>query len=264
MAPKKNKTKSIELSREAPSERMQITNKDLAVMKVMAQKQIEILTAPTPAYAIKSRPGGGGKTLRYVSHGYVTDQLNKAFGFDWDYKLLPVFEGSIVKHTTVKQGENSKGQDIVTHHIAIYGELTVRIHNPTKPAEIIATITKPGPGSALWHPANEWGDALKAAKSDGLKVAAHELGIALDLYWDDRAEWEQFEKKQNGTDEVVDALSNDEKKVPETVTELITMANQMHGAVLADLKQILGDNFMQKFDPKQWEKLEKHYGKEKK
>lgn len=255
---KKNESKEIVPSREAPKQR-NVTSKDLAVMKIMAQKQIEVLTAKTPEYAIKTRPGGGGRVLRYVSHGYVTDQLNKAFGFDWDYKLLPVFDGSIAKHVTVKTGENRRtGEDIITHYISVYGELTVRIHNPQKLAEVIATITKPGPGSAVWFPANEWGDALKSAKSDGLKVAAHELGIALDLYWDDEAEFSAHEEKQkSASDEVIDAIEENDD-TPQNGIKALAMAKSW-GYELDEIKKILGDNFLKEYKPEDWKKMKKHY-----
>jgi hypothetical protein len=254
----KNISKSIEPSREAPDER-RVTEKDLAMMKIMAQKQIEVLTAKTPAYAIKSRPGGGGKVLRYVTHGYVTDQLNKAFGFDWDYKLLPVFDGSIAKQISIKTGYNKKTEeDIISHYITVYGELTVRIHNPQKPAEVIATITKPGPGSSVWFPANAWGDALKSAKSDGLKVAAHELGIGLDLYWDDDAEFNKHSERNNGNNEIIDALVDD--GYPDTISELFSKALTDYQFDLPKLKKILVDVFVKQFKvskTEMWDKVVK-------
>lgn len=262
---KTNKNKSIVvLEREAPLQR-QITNKDLAVMKVMAQKQIDILTSKTPDYAIKTRVGGGGRQLRYVSHGYVTDQLNKAFGFDWDYRLLPVFDGSIVKHVTVKTGENKKGEDILTHYISVYGELTVRIHNPSKPAEILATITKPGPGSSIWFPSNEWGDALKSAKSDGLKVAAHELGIALDLYWDDEAEFSKHEEKnKSDNDEIIDVIT-EVNGHPADGIKMLAMAKSQFGYDFPKIKDILGNDYkLNDYKVEDWDKLKKHFEGDKK
>ncbi|GAG20337.1 unnamed protein product, partial [marine sediment metagenome] len=47
-----------------------------------------------------------------------------------------------------------------------------------------------------WESTIEFGDALKGAKSDALKVAAHELGLGLDLYWDDTAELAAWEDAQ--------------------------------------------------------------------
>lgn len=264
---KQNKNKSIVVStsdREAPIQR-QVSQKDLAVMKVMAEKQIAILTAKTPDYAIKTRQGGGGRMLRYVSHGYVTDQLNKAFGFDWDFKLLPVFDGSIAKHITVKTGENKKGDDILKHYISVYGELTVKIHNPSKPSEVIAVITKPGPGSSVWYPENEWGDAVKAAKSDGLKVAAHELGIALDLYWDDEAEFSKHEEKiKSESEEFIDAIEED-NPIPQDGIKMLAQAKKQFGYDFPKIKEILGkpDYKLGEYVIGDWDILSKHFNKEK-
>lgn len=256
-----NKSKEIELSREAPVER-RINAKDLAVMKIMTEHQIRILTTPTPKYAIKYREGPRHTLLKYIPHGYANDQLNKAFGFDWDYKLLPYFNGKVFHLETVTLGIDRKtSEPIVKRTIATYGELVIRIHNPNKPSEVIATVTKPGPGSSVWYPENELGDAIKSAASDGLKVAASKLGIGLDLYWDDDAEYQKFEEKNNQVDEVIDAISENNK--PETITELITQSNQKWGAKLPDLKSILGDSFMKEFKPEMWDKLEEHYAGEK-
>jgi hypothetical protein len=267
MTIKKSKSKTIIVSdnREAPIQR-QISNKDLAVMKVMAEKQIDILTSKTPDYAIKTRVGGGGKVLKYVSHGYVTDQLNKAFGFDWDYKLLPVFDNSIIKHVTVKTGTSKNGDDILTHYVSVYGELTVRIHNPQKPSEIIATITKPGPGSSVWFPSNEFGDAIKSAKSDGLKVAAHELGIALDLYWDDEAEFSKHEQKvKSESEEFIDAIEETNNSVPADGVKMFAQAQSRFNYDLPKIQSILGDGYKLKdYKIEDWDILEKYFEGEKK
>ena len=257
---KKNENKEIELSREAPAER-KITSTDI-VSQFMAQKQIEVLTARTPEHAIKTRPGGNGRELKYVPHGYVTDTLNKAFGFDWDYVLLPYFDGNVYHLETVQTAINQKTKEpIYTRYIAVYGELTVRIHNPKNLKEVIATVKKPGPGSSVWYPVNELGDAIKAAKSDGLKVAAHELGIALDLYWDDIAEQEQYiskqETKKRADEEIIDSLSDSDER-PLNIANLIGMAQAQFGYTVADLNKILGDGFMGKWNDEQWDEVVKY------
>lgn len=261
---KKNDNKAIELVREAPVQR-KLSSNDI-VSSVMAKAQLEVLTADTPDYAIKKRQGAKGKMLKYVTHGYVTDRLNKAFGFDWDFKLLPYFDNGSVYHLeTVQTGVNVKTKEIIyARYISVYGELTVRIHNPKKMAEVIATVTKPGPGSAVWYPENEFGDALKAAKSDGLKVAAHELGIALDLYWDDNAEFEKFEQTQQEkakqeTDEIIEGLATDEEQeeVPADGVSLAIKAQSLFEMGMADVKKILGNDFMKNYQSDMWQKIVK-------
>ena len=231
------KSKAIVLSsREAPPER-RISEKDLAVMKIMAQKQIEILTSKTPEYAIKRRPGGGGRTLRYVPHGYVTDVLNKAFGFDWDCNLLPYFNGNVYHQVDVDTGTKygqkhpKAGWPVIRHTLSVCTELVIRIHNPNKASELIATIRKTGVGSSIWYEENEWGDSLKAAESDGLKVAASKLGIALDLYWDDTSEianYEEEQRKRYEQEEIIDALERKED-YPVNGVSMIALASSRFG-----------------------------------
>ena len=225
--------------REAPSQRT-IVKSDV-VNPLLNDAQLRILMEGTPEYAIKHRPGRGGMTFRYVQHGYVTDQLNKAFGFDWDFRILPVDEGKrFLLTTTEEQFWNNKLQKMVTkpmRNISVYGELTVRIHSPKPPYEVLATIVKPGFGSQNWEATIEFGDALKGAKSDALKVAAHELGIALDLYWDDKAELSAWEDKQRKAEELNGLTQLD---CPQNAAQLVARAQSELNLGLARLQVILG------------------------
>lgn len=192
-------TQEVE-TREAPVTR-EVTPFERVSLPVVNSAQYDILYTRTPAHAIKSRVGRGGKNFRYVPHGYVTDRLNKAFGFNWDFRLLPVFGGEVYRLTEVEE----KGKTV--RNVAIYGELTVRVPDPYNHGQWIS-IVKSGPGSQNWEATVEFGDALKGAKSDGLKVAAHELGIGLDLYYDDDAAITEYETKQ----ERLNALKELERK----------------------------------------------------
>src|SRR4051812_44752122 len=42
----------------------------------------------TPKEVIKKRPGPGGQIFEYVPIGYVISQLNNAFGFSWEWKVI--------------------------------------------------------------------------------------------------------------------------------------------------------------------------------
>jgi hypothetical protein len=161
--------------REAPEKRS-LTFSNL-IQSVVSEKQFKILYGETPAWAIKRREGPGGQMLRYVPHGYTRDQLNKAFGLDWDWELLPIF-GGMPFH---REDRTEKGK--LKSYLAVIGRLTIRIHNPENIKEVLTTIAKTGTGSALWNEGVEFGDALKAADSDALKRAGLALGIALDLYY---------------------------------------------------------------------------------
>lgn len=200
------------MSREADIERG-IVPYNAVVAPVIAEVQFEALYGRTPPHAIKTRPGKGGKIFKYVPHGYVTDRLNKAFGFDWDYTLQPVFDGSIFHLEKVEEEVYSpKGKSTlrVVNHIAIYGELKVRLRNPSDMTQVLSEVVKAGPGSQIWQPTMEFGDALKGAKSDGLKVAAHELGIGLDLYYDDQYELDLHKDRLSEAAAVVNSMMEDD------------------------------------------------------
>lgn len=190
--------------RTAPAERA-MTMSDVQ-QQVMTLAQFKLLRGETPTYAVKTRIGRGSKNFDYVKHGFVTDQLNKAFGFDWDFQLKPVFNGNIHQLTETEEERYDKNDNlkiVKVRNVAVYGELTVRIRNPQ--GQVVATITKAGPGSQPWEDKTEFGDAIKGATSDALKVAAMRLGIGLDLYWDDQAEQTEFEDAHKPPPPVVDA-----------------------------------------------------------
>jgi len=252
-----SKTKAIVVPdnrREAPTERA-LTVHDV-LMPVFNEAQLALLTGRTPKHAIKSRPGRGGRTFSYVQHGYVTDVLNKAFGFGWSFRLLPVFSGNIYQLTVTD--EEFGGKHKTMRNVAIYGELSVSIRNP-KTMEVIDTIVKPGPGSQNWEETVEFGDALKGAKSDGLKVAAHELGIALDLYYDDDAELQAFAERERKQTEL-----NDLKRLmpPASIAQLLQRAASNWQITAPDICNTLACDIhmLMKMDPADaWQKLVEHY-----
>ena len=269
---KVNKGNAVILSdREAPIQR-KVTEAEVAQM-VMTGAQMAVLMQSTPEHAIKTRQGPGGKMLKYIPHGYATDQLNKAFGFDWDYVLLPYFNGGSVFHLeTIQVGINNKTKlPIINRSISVYGELTVKIHNPKNPTEILATIVKSGAGSSWWYPENELGDAIKSASSDGLKVAASKLGIGLDLYWDDNAEQNKLEelkvqaeklRQQQDEEEIINAMGED-IPAPENGILMIAMAQAQFGYNFETLSAILKrGEIINSYTPSDWEKIIKHYEKE--
>lgn len=118
-----------------------------------------ILSQEVPKEAIKSRPGRGGKTFKYVTHGWVTGVLNDAFGFDWDFEALP---------ETLRLNEKGAG---------IFCRLTVR--KGSQP------VTKVEYGEKETVPGMLEGDLIKSAISDGLRRCAMRLGIGLSLYGGD-------------------------------------------------------------------------------
>lgn len=212
----KPKTDLPKPDREAPPERAALEFKDM-MQSVINAAQFEILRGKTPDYATLVRPDNG---FKYVSHGYVRDQLNRAFGFDYDFRCLPVFNG---KPYDV-QVQQVKGAPV--DNLVVLGELTVRIRNPKNASEILTTIVKSDFGSQIWRNKMELGDALKAASSDAFKRCALGLGVANDLYWNDEekfAQWEGDQKQQQT--QAAEVLQRE----PTTLVELISKAQAIHG-----------------------------------
>ena len=151
------------------------------VQSVISEAQFQILQGRTPEKYKKKRPGKGGKTFTYVPHGYVTAVLNKAFGFDWDFRIVPIDGSNLFLYM-----EGKKSGDKQKASVLVHGELTVRIHD--KKGRLIATITKTSTGEKEAIKNMSWGSLVKSAESDAFKKAASRLGIALDLYWQDADE----------------------------------------------------------------------------
>lgn len=197
-APVKHKANGTQalVTREAPEERTIGKYADVNTPVINAE-QFRILYGKTPAHAIRTREGKGGRTFRYIQHGHTTDRLNKAFGFAWSFVLLPISSGDRFM-LQVYDEQTSRGSKQV-RDVAVYGELTVYLYDDDR--NLIATIIKGGMGSQRWEMGTEFGDALKGAESDAKKFAAKELGIGLDLYYDDDAAIERYETLQREKEE---------------------------------------------------------------
>lgn len=161
------------------------------IQSVMTQTQFDILRGKTPAYAVRVRQGKGG-SYSYVPHGYVRDQLNKAFGFDFDFEIVPCFNNMPYVVNVSEATLTVPSQKDVT----VMGKLTVRIRNPRDVTIVVATIVKQEPGGQPWLAGQDFNDALKGASSDALKRCALNLGVGLDLYYDEERSQEAYAAKQ--------------------------------------------------------------------
>jgi len=156
---------------------------------VINEAQFQILRGRTPRSVIKTRPGKGKKTFSYVPHGYVTAVLNKAFGFNWDWELLPQGNGDYYKYIPPVMGPDryNEGEEVQWQpgSYIITGKLTVRVVDPRDLSRVLATIVKVATGEKEHMRGITHGGHIKSASSDGFKKAASRLGVALDLYWQD-------------------------------------------------------------------------------
>lgn len=203
------------LKREASDEERSVKDFGKFNQAIINEAQFNVLYGGTPAHAIFTRQGKGGKDFRYIKHGYVTDMLNKAFGFGWSFTLKPIGNGEMFI-LQVYDEVTGKGNKQV-RDVAVYGELTANVCNPKNGSVI--SITKGGMGSQRWEMGTEFGDALKGAQSDAKKNAAKELGIGLDLYYDDDAAIEQHEQATQRKAELEETLAAFNASEPEWVSE---------------------------------------------
>lgn len=253
------------IQREAPEERLANFNTVNVISPILNEAQLSILLNKTPEWAVKIRTGPGGKTYKYVPHGYVTDVMNKAFGFDWDLFIDDIGQGRKFE-LQLEEVLKPNGQILKTRrHLAICGHITV--HAKDKDGNV-HDIVKYGIGSQEWLPTMEFGDALKGARSDLVKVCAYQLGIALDLYWNERAEINEFENEVRAREDEVkskERLKDLEKRgIPTSFAALLSKASTDYKYDGGDIEKILEVEITDLMDlsddafPSCWDKIVAH------
>ena len=124
--------------------------------------QFNILYSKTPSVYIKKRPAKGGGTWEYVTGGYVKKQLNRLFGFNWDFEII---EDKVM---------------IEFKQVVVKGRLTCRVNDHT------IVKMQYGRKDIAFKKNTETpldlGNDLKAAATDCLKKCASEIGVAADIY----------------------------------------------------------------------------------
>ncbi len=137
--------------------------------------QLQILTQTTPADAIKTRKGKGGRTFRYLPAAYVVQTLNFAFGLRWSFEIRDphMYTLPAVHKTTAEIYEKP-------FEIEIVGRLTAYIRGIEIVKEQIGKkvieFMNNNPDEPL-----SLADSKKAAASDALKKCASLLGVGIDL-----------------------------------------------------------------------------------
>lgn len=132
------------------------------VLAAVTDAQKSVLTQETPAKAILTRQGKGGKSFRYVTQAWVTRQLNLAFGWAWSFEVTA---------WQMFPAENPA-------EVFVQGRLTVHTPRGDLTKEQFGQSDVKRSGGAIMS----IGDDLKSAASDALKKCASLLGVALDLY----------------------------------------------------------------------------------
>jgi hypothetical protein len=154
----------------------------------ISKRAKDIITAPIPNELIQEREGGGGVKLSYISGSTVTDLLNYAFNYMWDWNIImewieagKPYWNKYKKDSNGKTAPGFEEQGSVAH---VKGRLTVHFRDD-ETGELV-TIVKEGYGSkSIIGKQSEQESIFKAAGTDALKKAASLLGIGLELYRDD-------------------------------------------------------------------------------
>lgn len=189
----------------------------------------EIIEAPIPKDQIKTRDGGFGKKLSYVSGSTVIGLLNKAFGYNWSFEIRDI-------KTIKSEAKKEKNGNITEQpsYIQVWGRLTVPINGNFIIKEQFGT-------KIILGGASEQEGAAKSAATDALKKCATMVGIGLELYEDDAGtQAANRANSQPRTNNQTSAQPAQVKAVPWDIGD----TNR-----LKELKAILGINDNQQLDP---------------
>lgn len=198
----------------------------------------EVIERPIPPEVISERSGGGGRTLSYISGSFVTDMLNHAFGYMWDWEVQSQWIEQSQDRIN-KSGGKGVAQAPVAH---VRGILTVYFEDENGAER---AIRKSGLGSkVVIGGATEQESVFKAADTDALKKAASRLGIGAQLYRNDdehsyfvelskswTAEDKQLYTKER---EFINTYITENELTLDTVNELVERAGI--GECLADIQ----------------------------
>ena len=182
---------------------------------IMTTQHMNLLYKKTPQQHVHSRQGKGGGNFKYVTGAYVKSQLNRLFGFDWNFSI---------KEFTVKGNQ-----------AIVFGRLEGNIRD--KDGKLITTLVREQFGRADIKTLKsdrtkpvDFGNDLKAAATDALKKCASDLGIARDVYAadeyrelafydnEDEAQLEADKKAKKYADQIteIDTEIGDLEELPET------------------------------------------------
>ena len=165
------------------------------------EKAKQVVIRPIPDQLIKQRPGGGGKSLSYLSGSTVIDLLNEAFGYLWSWEQTEQWVQKSEPKFNPKYDKEPVPQGPVAH---VKGRLTV--HLPQEDGSMI-NITKTGYGSkAVMGTQMDQESIFKAAGTDALKKAASLFGIGLELYRDEDEQlfFDEINYEDPWTDEMLE------------------------------------------------------------
>ena len=133
----------------------------------LTQQAKTVIERPLPKDKIKQRPGKAGMTFDFVTPDFIINLLNEAFDYRWNTDVF---------------------------HQSMYGDTAVVGLNLTVWDAEGNAINKAQFGSCDVGRGMGPGEAFKGAASDAMKKTATLLGVALELYSDDDASKQKFQK----------------------------------------------------------------------
>lgn len=134
----------------------------------LSRNQVQAFFKKTPADKIKTRPGKGGGTWKYVDGGYVIFVLNALTGFDWNLEI----ETSVSEALQVATA---------TGVCVVKGRLKLRL------GDHYVEKTQFGRAEVKFKKGTEkqpldFGNDMKAAATDALKKCSATFGLFSDVY----------------------------------------------------------------------------------
>jgi hypothetical protein len=194
----------------------------------------DILEAPFPPEAIKTRPGAYGGSLRYLEGHAVIARLNEAFGGNWSFE--------VVTH------------EILDEEVLVLGRLRAESANVVKMSFGSSRITR---DDRTKKPI-AIGDDLKAAATDALKKSATLLGVGLNLYGgavdvsrDAQKPVPNGEASRNGGSEVYGPLnggSNGNGRITNKQISAVFSIARQRGLTNADVRAMVKEQFDRNLD----------------
>ena len=186
----------------------------------------KVVSAPLPPELIKTRSGGRGAELRYISGAAVVDLVNQASAYfkKWE----------IVKHWVEPCAPTNQcakdSQPPVAH---VHGRLTVIVKDEQGDN---MELSSDGFGAQPIRGGQaEQEHIFKSAARDAFKVAASYFGIGLELYRDemDQAVFDAVNAENPWTAEEVERFSKE--------LDYIAEMKQLHGWSDTELDQIVAE-----------------------
>lgn len=180
------------------------------------KKAKQVIIRPIPDQLIKQRPGGGGKSLSYLSGSTITDLLNEAFGYLWSWEQLEQWIEKSQPKFNPKYDKEPVPQGPVAH---VKGRLTV--HLPQEDGTVF-NIVKTGYGSkAIMGTQIDQESIFKAAGTDALKKAASLFGIGLELYRDEDEQlfFDEINYEDPWTDKMLERYENEREFIKNFMEE---------------------------------------------